>query len=245
GAYYDQTLDTLGRKLSLNLDYFGYENKQDRNSETVSDYPEQKDSKIKNANNQYIDNYSVSLDMEHPMEWAQFSYGGKLLFTKNRNRLSEEMQIGNIPDGDQQADHFKYSENVQALYADVTKNFGEQWTVKAGVRFENTETKGTSVKEEDFKRSYGKWFPSVFVNYAADENNVFNLSYSRRINRPGFWMLNPARWYINAISYTEGNPFLQPKFADNIELKHIFKNKLTSTFFIATESKGFNQIPSV
>src|SRR5699024_8050546 len=62
GAYYDQTLDTLGRKLSLNLDYFGYENKQDRNSETVSDYPEQKDSKIKNANNQYIDNYSASLD---------------------------------------------------------------------------------------------------------------------------------------------------------------------------------------
>lgn len=245
GAYYDQKLDTLGRKLSLNLDYFGYENSQDRNSQTLSNYPGQEDAQIRNGNNQYIDNYSASLDMEHPFEWANLSYGGKLLFTKNRNRLSEEIQTDDEPDAEIQKDYFKYDENVQALYADITNNFGEKWTAKVGLRFENTETKGVSMKDEDFKRSYAKWFPSVFLNYEANPINVFNLSYSRRIRRPGFWALNPARWYINSTSYTEGNPFLQPTFIDNVELKHVFKNKLISTIFIAKEDQGSSQIPSV
>lgn len=245
GGYYDQKLDTLGRKLSLNVDYFGYENRQDRHTKTLSDYQDQHDSHIENVNNQYIDNYSASLDMEHPTDWAKLSYGGKLLFTKNRNRLHEKIRMDDNDDADTQTDHFKYHEYVQALYADVTKKFGDQWTAKAGLRFENTETKGTSMNEDNFKRSYAKWFPSVFLNYQANANNVFNLSYSRRINRPGFWALNPARWYINSISYTEGNPFLQPKFTDNLELKHIFEHQLTSTFFVSKENKGYNQIPSV
>lgn len=245
GAYYDQKLDTVGRKLSLSVDYFGYDNRQDRNSQTISDYPGQKDAKIRNTNNQYIDNYSASLDMDHPFEWAILSYGGKILLTKNRNRLSEAIQTPDNPETDFQKDHFKYEENVQALYADMVKNFGEKWTAKAGLRFENTETKGMSQKADDFKRSYAKWFPSAFINFEADKNNVLNLSYSRRIDRPQFWALNPARWYINSISYTEGNPFLQPAFTDNIELKHIFKNRLTSTLFVLKGNQSSDQIPMV
>lgn len=227
------------------MDYFGYENRQDRSSQTISNYQDHQDVQIRNVNDQYIDNYGISLDMEHPLPWATLSYGGKLLFTQNRNRLMEVMKAEDDADEREQRNYFKYREDVQALYADIVKNFGEQWTVKAGLRFENTVTEGISTDEEDFKRHYAKWFPSVFVNYKAGENHNFNLSYSRRIERPGFWALNPARWYINAISYTEGNPFLQPTFTDNVELKHVFKNKLTSTLFVTQNNQASDQIPSV
>lgn len=160
--------------------------------------------------------------------------------------MKEEIELEDHSDGSDQKDYFEYRENVQALYVDITKNFGEKWTAKAGVRFENTQTKGQSILEDEhFKRNYGKFFPSAFLNYQMDKNNVFNLSYSRRISRPGFWALNPSRWYINSTSYTEGNPFLQPKFTDNVTLKHIFKNKLISSLFISAENQGFDQIPSV
>lgn len=244
GGYFEHKIDTLGRKFSLNLDYFNYQNIQDRNSITTANYSGHENTEIENANNQYIDNYSFSFDFEHPTDWAKFSYGTKLLFTKNRNRLKE--LINENDNSNMQKDHFKYRENVQAAYVDITKEFNEKWTAKVGARLEYTDIKGISIDEEnEFKKNYMKLFPTAFLNFNADKNNVFNLSYSRRINRPGFWALNPSRWYINSVSYTEGNPFLQPAFSDNIELKHIYKNKLISTLFVSTENQGFDQIPSV
>lgn len=244
GGYFEHKVDTLGKKLSLNLDYFNYQNIQDRNSITIANYSGQENTEIENANNQYIDNYSFSFDFEHPTDWANFSYGTKLLFTKSRNRLKE--LINENDNSNMQKDYFKYRENVQAAYVDITKEFNKKWTAKIGARLENTNIKGISIDEDsEFKKSYMKLFPTAFLNFNADKNNVFNLSYSRRINRPAFWTLNPSRWYINAVSYTEGNPFLQPAFSDNIELKHIYKNKLISTLFISTESQGFDQIPAV
>lgn len=245
-AYYKQELDTLGRKLSVDIDYFKFQNSEDRAFTSIANSPGLEDAKMHTENDQYIDNISASIDMDHPTDWAQITYGGKLLFTNNENRLKSEDFLTNNPDLELQKDHFKYKENVQALYFDFTKTFGEKWTAKAGLRYEHTQTEGKSIAEEnDFKRNYENFFPTAFINYKADNKNTLNLSYSRRINRPPFWALNSFKWYINSISYSTGNPFLRPMISNNFELKHSFKNKLISKVFVSTENKGFDQIPSV
>jgi len=62
-------------------------------------------------------------------------------------------------------------------------------------------------------------------------NNSLSVSYSKRINRPGFRALNPFRWYSDPYTYTEGNPILNPAFTHNVEASHSFKNKLTTSIY--------------
>lgn len=244
--YFTQNLDTLGRKLSVSADYFKFDYLQDRSFYSTSNYPGIGNSDTRTSNDQNITNYSFNMDMEHPTSWAQIGYGGKLLFTKTKNLLDGEDFIDEDSSLLIQQDNFNYTENIQSLYFDASKNFNEKWTVKAGVRFENTKAKGLSEEEENnFKRNYTNFFPSSFINYSANENNVFNISYSRRINRPSFYALNPFRWYLNSVSYVEGNPLLQPKISENFEIKHVFKNKLITQLFVSIEKDGFGETPSV
>lgn len=245
-VYYDQKLDTLGRKLSVSAEYFNYKNLMEREFDSKTTYSGLDDSKMATSNNQKIDNYSFNVDFEHPTDWINFTYGGKLLFTKNNNILNSETFTDDIPVPETQFDNFKYNENIRALYIDATKNFGEKWTAKAGLRYENTEAEGISLEEEDnFKRTYADFFPSLFLNYKANKSNVFNLSYSRRLKRPAFYELNPFKWYINSRSYAVGNPFLQPKLTDNIEFTHSYKNMLISKLFVSFDTKGFEQTAAV
>ena len=72
---------------------------------------------------------------------------------------------------------------------------------------------------------------------------MFNLSYSKRIQRPSFERLNPFRFYISPISYQEGNPFLQPQISDNLEVTHTYKGRLISKVFVSYVDDGsFNII---
>ncbi|HAD78299.1 MAG TPA: TonB-dependent receptor, partial [Flavobacteriaceae bacterium] len=62
------------------------------------------------------------------------------------------------------------------------------------------------------EKEYFKLFPTFYIQYQPTEDHSFNFNFGRRIQRPAFWELNPNKWYSNPISYTEGNPFMQPAF---------------------------------
>ena len=66
------------------------------------------------------------------------------------------------------------------------------------------------------------------MTYEINESNGLVLSYSRRIDRPMYATLNPFEVRIDDISYRKGNPFLNPQFSNNYELKYILNG--TSTF---------------
>lgn len=66
--------------------------------------------------------------------------------------------------------------------------------------------------------SYTRLFPTAYISYKYNYDNIFNLSYSRRIDRPSFWELNPFRFYLNPNSYAEGNPYLLPSIDNNVKL---------------------------
>lgn len=243
-AHYIQKLDTLGRKLSIDIDYFNFNNYFNRSFSSEQFITNQNYFEAKNSTHQNLKNYSGRLDIEHPSKWANFSYGVKTTITKTDSDVAFYNTSSGTPIFDPtQSNEFMYSENINAVYADMSKPLGEKWQTKIGLRFENTQTKGVSKTNSQTNiNSYNKFFPSVFLGYTPSKKNMFNLSYSRRIQRPSFEVLNPFRFYINPISYQEGNPFLKPQISDNLELKHIYKGKLISKVFASYVDNGYFNI---
>ncbi|MCE7995047.1 MAG: TonB-dependent receptor [Roseivirga sp.] len=63
-------------------------------------------------------------------------------------------------------------------------------------------------------------FPSVQLVYKPAEKHQLAFNYSRRINRPGFFDLNPFVSFTDPLILERGNPGLEPEFAHNYELSY-------------------------
>lgn len=237
-------LDTLGRQVTLDVDYFKRDQKKNNPFYTTNENyinSEINDYYTYNYGHQNIDNFSFKVDFDMPYKWANLNYGGKISFTKTKNNaLGEFYEIisgENQPYLNQMND-FEYVENNQAFYISAQRKLNKKWDVKLGLRAEATYTKGISQPENLInKNDYIKFFPSVYISYIHNDDNNFNVNYSKRIKRPAYWELNPARWYTNLNFINYGNPFLQPSFSHNIELNHSYKNKLNTELWLSV-TKG-------
>lgn len=128
---------------------------------------------------------------------------------------------------------FNYKENINAAYINLNRQF-KKFGVQAGLRYEHTTINGLqygnpTVKDSSFKRTYGNFFPTVYISYKAAKNHQFGLNYGRRIDRPNYQDLNPFLFFLDKYTYQSGNPFMLPQYTDNIELSHTFKEFLTTT----------------
>ncbi|GET49324.1 TonB-dependent receptor [Capnocytophaga felis] len=227
-----QKIGDKGAKLTIDTDYFHY--KRDRNGDLNTIFHNYllntQPKLLGNAlSMQQIDNYSFKTDVEIPISWGNLSFGAKLSRTQTDNIAQSDFRDENQIRTLTHNDHFIYTEDTQALYADWAKSFGKKWSVKAGVRGENTQTKGVSVlaNNETHKRNFFKLFPTLYVQYQINENHSISASVNRRIFRPQFFSLNPGRQYINPKSYVVGNPFLLPSYSLGATLNYSFKNWLT------------------
>jgi outer membrane receptor protein involved in Fe transport len=242
-------LDTLGRNISINLDYFTYKNPDTKTyngvSTIIDPFSEQFYRGI-NTNDQAVQNFSANVDVEMPMKWASIDFGARYtrstsqndIFFFNSGLVNEP--VTNLPISQ---NDFEYDEDIQAIYFSASKDFGKKWSAKVGLRLEATQTNSSSNNLGlDFDNDYTKLFPTIYLSYNASENSNFSLNYSKRIQRPSFFQLNPNLYFINPFQTIEGNAFLQPSFVDNIQFSHTYKN-LTSTFFFLNIEDSFGQVP--
>jgi hypothetical protein len=238
-------LDTLGRKISANFNYLKFKDSQDRifssnnllanNTIIPNSYYS-----ANNISKQDIENYSANVDVDFPAKFADFTFGGKVSFTKNKTDLAlYNLSSGSSVYDDTQSNRFIYKENTEALYISASKKISEKWETQLGLRFETTQTQGNSITLDKInKNNYSKLFPTFYLTYTPNENNIFSLNYSRRLNRPNFEDLNPFRIYNNKYQYSEGNPFLQPSYSHNMELSYTLKNNWTSKLYYSKITDG-------
>ena len=237
----DVQLDSLGRKMMVNFDYFRYKNNENRNFNTID---------LLSANNtseQNIENYSTKIDFEHPFPWIDLTYGAKISFIKTNSDVNYFDTTTGLPIFDAtQSNVFQYKENTQSLYISGTKKITDNWETQLGFRLENTQTQGFSLAlNQKNKNNYTKIFPTFYITYTPNENNSISLNYNKRINRPSYNKLNPFRWYSNPYSYVEGNPFLQPSFANNLELNYTLNDNWSNSLYFSHTKNGFEQLTIV
>jgi outer membrane receptor protein involved in Fe transport len=119
------------------------------------------------------------------------------------------------------SNNFRYNEFIHAAYAIYGKQ-SNKWSYQGGLRWEISDF-STQLTETNFEnnRYYNNLFPSGHINYTFKGKNQVQVSYSRRIQRPRFWDLNPFFTYSDNRNIFSGNPKLNPEFTNALELSHI------------------------
>lgn len=115
--------------------------------------------------------------------------------------------------------NFDYTQNIYAAYLSVNKNI-KKFGFKAGLRVEDVNTDGTftSSTYSNFKNTNFEYVPSATISYQISESNNLRLSYSKRIQRPDIWYLNPFVNDLDPKNVSYGNPNLDPERFHNLEL---------------------------
>jgi len=245
---YKHTFDSSGCEISVDIDYVKYNNVN--NMLLRTDAQDNLGNKtgnpvlLKGYLPSLIDIYSFKSDYVHPLSGnAKIEAGVKTNFVKNNNvvdymRLSDETWVE-----DSRSNHFIYEENINAAYVNVNKKFNDKWSAQAGLRAENTNTKGQQVtNDSSFTRHYTNLFPSAFLSYTLNKNNQLTLSYSRRLSRPNYENLNPFTYFLDSLTYRKGNPYLLPQFTQNFELSNAFKGKYIATLNFSRTTDVISEI---
>lgn len=127
-----------------------------------------------------------------------------------------------VPDSDLGiSDNFTFFENVNALYTTLSGETGD-FSYQVGVRAENTRIQTELDRTgEGSDQNYLDLFPSVFLSYTLNEKNSFQVSYSRRIDRPWSRMLLPFTEISDTRNRRVGNPELKPEFGNSYEVGYL------------------------
>lgn len=140
---------------------------------------------------------------------------------------------------------FTYTENIGAAYASLAGQFGK-WTLKAGLRGEYTKSVGDWKSINDrTERQYFNVFPTVYVGFNPSEKMRYSLSYTRRIQRPGYFILNPVEQYLDAHTYTLGNPDILPEYSDGITFSTGFGRFVNISLGADFATKVMTQVPEL
>lgn len=127
--------------------------------------------------------------------------------------------------------NFTYERTLYSAYATLGKQW-KKWSFQAGARLEqyNAEALFKEVGQADgkFKDDILSIYPSTFLTYNPSDKNSFNLSFSRRVDRPSLSQVNPIREFSTPTLDSRGNPDLVPQFTNSYELNYTRKTKIGS-----------------
>lgn len=164
--------------------------------------------------------YLGQLDYEQKIGEFKFETGWRSTIQRLSNDAAFQVnETGDFVTVDSLSNLFAYDEDVHAVYA----TFGgklDKLTFSTGLRAEQVYTTSRLIEpsEETFENDYFKLYPSVFLGYGFNENTSLQASYSRRINRPRAWSLNPFVDRGDPFNLRSGNPFLLPELINSFEL---------------------------
>ena len=243
--------DTLGRSINIDLDYGRYNSERDAFQPNT--YFSGDGSQILNQRITFqetpidINIATIKTDYEQNFLKGKLGLGFKLSYINTDNTFDFFNQINgqNILDSDQ-SNQFEYQENINAAYVNYNRKWGK-WNLQFGLRIENTDSDGilTSQQENEddrVQRNYTDYFPSGGLTYQMNRKNQFALTYSRRIQRPNYQSLNPFEYQLDELSFSKGNPFLQPQYTNNIKLSHTYNYRLTTSISYSYVSDFFAQV---
>jgi outer membrane receptor protein involved in Fe transport len=179
----------------------------------------------------------IQADYVHPLSNGKLEAGYKSTFRYfDNDYLYERLNpaSGNWVNQEDVSNRFLYQDQIHAAYA-IYSTTVDRFDLSAGARLEQTlvDTRLFNTGEEN-EQNYLNLFPSVQALYDLNEKHDIKFTYSRRIDRPGGWRLNPFPDIADSLNIRIGNPNLQPEFIQSLELGHMAsfeRADLTTNFF--------------
>lgn len=233
------SFDSTGKELNVDLDYSNYQlNNTNDIQNIVSSGASTKSTQSINNPVQFT---VLKIDYSHPINKdTKFELGSKLSFATIDNAIV--FKNGDVIDPNRST-NFRYKENINAIYSSFMKKMGG-WELNAGLRVEQTVATGESLNVEVLNRNYTKLFPSFFVTRKLDKNLSTVFQYSKRLNRPSYQQQNPFIEYADSLTYSKGNPLINPEMVDAYKLGLTYQNQpFFSVSYNKTKDVIFNSAP--
>lgn len=243
--------DTLGHELTFDLDYGIYS--RDQTNFQPNRYLDGSSGRILFERNYRmitptnIDIFSAKIDYSQDALGGKLALGARVSLVETDN----DFRFFNVVDGsdffdDTRSNRFLYTEQINAAYVNYNRKW-EKWNIQLGLRAEQTISEGDLISaqsnpEDKVRRNYLNFFPSGGLTYTPSYTSSWALTYSRRIQRPTYQSLNPFESQIDELSFSRGNPFLQPQYTDNLKLSHTYKYRLNTSISYSKINDFFAQV---
>jgi len=168
----------------------------------------------------YNKNYTSNIDYERLLKNdVKFEAGIRV---NNRSEFNARDQFRNEILVNSISNQLKYNEQVLAAYTNLGGK-KDNLSYQLGFRVENREytvnvlnKQGQDSLESKIKLPISL-FPSAFVSYKLNDQNDIQLNYSKRINAPNSFQLQPFADYSDPLNISVGNPKLKPQFTHSFE----------------------------
>lgn len=186
----------------------------------------------KNSNSQVNIDYTNPLSEKTKLELGLEFRGDN---TDNINITNQEIYT---PDNKDDIDKteligssdFDFKRKIYSAYTNYETSF-DKFTMQLGARLENfvvdgvfkrytDETRNTLKDTENVSQDLLNIYPSAFFTFSPSEKNQWQLSYSRRIDRPNIQQVNPIREWSTPLIVSVGNADLRPQFTNSYELNY-------------------------
>lgn len=146
----------------------------------------------------------------------------------------------------ERSNRFIYSEQIYSAYGIYSNTFADsKFSYQIGVRVEDqittSDQRSTNEKVDTSRLNF---FPSMHLRWEPNQKNSFQISYSRRVNRPNSFILNPFLNTSDKYNWSKGNPYLEPEFTTSVDLSYNLnfpKTKVSASVFYRDTRNGFSR----
>ena len=211
--------------IKLELNY----RKRDSDEFTINEIRDLSDNLLggkKNVEKGPSQSVRINIDYTLPLKKKNKFEAG--LHTRNgRSTDITELWLYNAETGDIEfvsefSNETSYERNIYAVYALYAGYLGE-FGYQAGLRSEYTFRKIMMTGEEAFTLNRFDFFPTIHLSYNLPHDQQLMTSYSRRINRPRGYQLEPFITWQDAYNVRQGNPDLKPEYVDSFDMGYLLK----------------------
>ena len=172
-------------------------------------------------------NYTSNIDYERIFKNnVKFEAGVRM---NNRDEFNDRNQYRII--GVQEvpipsiSNKLKYNERILAAYSNLGGK-KDNLSYQLGFRVENRDYTVTVLSKQGEEPLVKKiklpisLFPSAFISYKLNDKNDVQFNYSKRINAPNPFQLQPFPDYSDPLNISVGNPKLDPQFTHSFEVAY-------------------------
>ena len=216
--------------VDFNADYTAYKKRSRNQQQELSDNYENRDvnTETKTRGSMVAEKLIVS----HPLWKGQIEVGEE--YTNTRWRSSFENAEGYIANSNNEQ-----HESNMAPFVELRQQLG-LFQLQAGLRYEHVESDYfvSGVRQDEQCRTYDDLFPSVALSTSIKLPSLgegqrvgLSLSYTKRTNRPAYWLLNNDVIYENRLNRQTGNPYLRPVKYHNFNAMAMWRGVFLNTNF--------------
>lgn len=145
-----------------------------------------------------------SVDIDGEYTYNMFDYTGNTWISMDS--LNNDLRVNYDVQG------------IYGIYSGTLKKFSYQAGVRSEYMLRTIEQQKTNA---EYELDGLDVFPTIHLSYKLTDRIQLQSSYTKRVNRPRGWFLNPFPTYMDDKNLRVGNPELKPEYIDSYELNFI------------------------